>query len=166
MTALRGSAERHLEMQGFACGVDGPTAATRRWLRFTPGASSALLVAATLLRSPRLFGAFAAIALVGAAGAHAFDLVFDHLVRPLVGAPRLPANPPPRRFAMLLGGMTSLVAAALFAGGRVVAGTAVGTLLCLGALASLSTHFCAGSWIFRRLGFAAGGARQSSGLTR
>ncbi len=161
MIVLRRSIRRHLEQQGFGP-TDARLGAAQLWLRFTPAASTALLAAATIFQSPGLFWGFGALALVGSMGVHAFDLIFDHLVRPLVGAARLPPNPPPRRFSMLLGGLMGLLAGTLVAGPSVAVGTGLGALLCLAALVSLSTHFCPGAWIFRRLGFAAGAGASTS----
>jgi hypothetical protein len=148
MTSSSRSVTRNLELQGFAC----PGAlATERALRFTPGASAALLGTATAFGSPALFGTFTVIGLLGSAGAHPFDLAYNHVVRRLAGGPRLPPNPRPRRFAMGLGATFSLITGALLAARRTVAGTAAGALLTSAALVTFATHFCLGSWILRRL---------------
>lgn len=135
-------------MQGFTCDVDRAS----RGLRFTPLASAATLGAATLMDAPFLFLAFAAMALAGAVGVHLFDLLFDRVVRHALGAPPLPANPTPRRFAMFVASALSLVASALSATGLSRGSFAVGAFLTAAALLSGSTHFCLGSWFFYRAG--------------
>ena len=153
MKSLPGWTRRNLELQGFAPHLDERMALARGWLRFTPAASAALLATATVLRSPALFWSFGAIAVVGAAGVHGFDLLFNRVIGPLIRAARLPPSPAPRRFSMLLGGLLGLLAGTSMAAGAMVAGTVLGGLLTLAALVSVLSHFCAGSWIFHQLGF-------------
>jgi hypothetical protein len=138
---------KHLEVQGFRCSVDESND-----LRFTPAVSAAFLMAATVLRSPVIFFAFAVVSLIGSAGFHAFDFAYDHLVRSLFGGRRLPPNPAPRRFSMLLAALMSTVAGVVLASGSTLIGTALGAVLTMAALLAASVHFCTGAWIYRLLG--------------
>jgi hypothetical protein len=142
-------------MQGFSCGVESGG------LRFTPAVSAVFLLTATVLRSPALFLIFAAVSAVGAAGFHAVDFAYDHLVRPLFAGARLPPNPPPRRFSMFLAAMLSALAGVAFANGWHLAGTALGLSLALGGLLASSVHFCTGAWIYHLVGL--GGASRAAG---
>ena len=138
-------------MQGFACDVDPRVAAASRWLRFTPVLSTLCVAAGTLLRSPAILWGFAIVAAVGASGWHAFDALFNGLVRRLVGAERLPPNPAPRRFAMAAAAAWSAAAGAFMAAGFVRTGIAAGGLLALAAALVAFTHFCLGSWMYHIL---------------
>jgi hypothetical protein len=138
---------KHLEVQGFRCSVGESND-----LRFTPAVSAAVLFAATALRSPPIFFVFALVSLAGAAGLHAFDFAYDHLVRPLFGGRRLPPNPRPRRFSMALAALVSTVAGVMLATGSRFIGAALGVALVIAALLAASIHFCTGAWIYRLLG--------------
>lgn len=142
--AVRG----RLNLQGFACESDPRVAASARWLRFTPALSTLCIIAGTALRSPAVLWSFAIISACGAAGWHAFDALFNTLVRRRVRAERLPPNPAPRRFAMAVAAAWSAGAGWLMSVGFVSAGVTAGGLLAVAAVTVATTHFCLGSWVY------------------
>lgn len=146
-----GRIDSRLTMQGFACDADPRIVAGARWLRFTPALSTLCIVTGTALRSPAVLWSFAAIAAVGAAGWSFFDGLFNGIVRRLVGAPPLPPNPVPRRFAMGVAAAWSAGVGALFAAGSTWAGVIAGGALALAGAIVVTTHFCLGSWLYRIL---------------
>ncbi len=77
---------RGLRLQGFACDTDPAIAAAAPWLRFTPAVSTLCIVTGTVLRSPAILWAFAAVATVGALGWNAFDRTPAVLGNPTVVA--------------------------------------------------------------------------------
>jgi ABC-type polysaccharide/polyol phosphate export permease len=140
-----------LTMQGFACEAAPGIVACAGWLRFTPALSTLCIATGTGLRSPAVLWGFAVIAAVGAAGWNVFDEVFNRLVRHLVGAAPLPANPAPRRFAMAVAAAWSAGVGALLAGGFTWAGLVAGGALAMAGATVVTTHFCLGSWLYRML---------------
>jgi len=142
---------RRLMLQGFACDSDPSVASAAAWLRFTPALSTLCIITGTVLPSPVILWAFAVLAGIGALGWHAFDQVFNAVIRGWVQAPALPPNPAPRRFAMAVAAVWSGAAGLLIALGLVWEGIAAGALLAGAGFTVATTHFCLGSWLYRRL---------------
>jgi len=144
--------ERALAMQGFPMRTDPSLRRVAPWLRLTPSLSTLWILSGLVLESPRLLVSFAAVSAFGASRRrHPFDRLYDRAVRPLAGSAPLPDNPPPRRFAMGLAAAMAATSAALLAGGRRRTGLVVGALLGAAAVTVSTTHFCAGSWIYRHV---------------
>ncbi|HKT31836.1 MAG TPA: DUF4395 family protein [Gammaproteobacteria bacterium] len=139
-----------LTLQGFACDVPafGPIAP---WLRWTPVLSTIFILLGTFLREPYILWAFAVIAFVGAAGWNAFDALFNYGARFFLQLPRLPPNPAPRRFAMVLAAAWATVTGAFFAAGWTRTGLVAGILLLIAAVTVATTQFCIGSLVWRLL---------------
>ncbi len=137
-------------MQGFACDTDPAVAQAAPWLRLTPAVSTVWIVTALVLRSPTALWIFAGLAALGAGGLHLFDQAVN-VVQRARGAPTLPANPAPRRFAMALAAGMSAVSGLLIARGYTALGVLLGSTLALAALIVASTHFCLGSWMWAQL---------------
>lgn len=150
-----------LMLQGFNCDADPGIADSARWLRFTPTLSALSIIAGTALRSPAVLWTFALIVAVGAGGWNLFDALFDGVVRHWVRAPPLPANPPPRRFAMAVAAAWSVAAGWLMAAGLIRTGVAAGGALAVAGVLVATTHFCLGSWMYRIVA----GPRRATGVT-
>jgi hypothetical protein len=73
---------------------------------------------------------------------HPFDLIWNHGLRHLSGAPELPTNPPPRRHAFKLGTVWLLAVGLLFAFGQTTAGLALGVVLVAVCGLVTTTNFC------------------------
>ena len=151
--ALAQNTRKWLLMQGFACDADSAAVAELQpWLRVTPGLSTFWILVGTALQSPAALWAFSLIAALGALSRyHLFDVVFNQVMRRVVEAPPLPPNPAPRRFAMGAAALWSAIAGALFAADHALAGLLAGLSLGMAGLTVTLSHFCLGSWIFRRL---------------
>lgn len=142
--------ERALDLQGYG---DLPPAEKRRCavgLRFTPAACTSLVVLGLVLESPLVLALTAIFALIGSVAprAHPLDLLYDRVVRRLVGGPVLPPTPAPRRFAAGIKSVPLFVAAAALEAGYPELALAIGAFLVgVGAVAAI-TFWDLGSWLY------------------
>lgn len=122
-------------------------------LRFTPAVCSSITAAALYFQQPYVLFVVAFLGMYAfffPAG-HPMDLIYNHLVRPIFGAVKLPENPFQRRVACLAAGVMNTMAAALFLIDMPTAAVVVGaTLLFLQAIV-ITTHFCTLSWMYEGL---------------
>ena len=141
-----------LVQEGFAPLDDAELARLDLPLRFTPALCLSLTAVAVLTGSPVVLGLLAISAATAAAtGRHPFDLVWDYLVRPAVGGPRLPQAPSPRRFAFVMATpVLSGAALGLVVGAEVIA-LGLAALQVAGCAAYVFGGWCAASVIHRRL---------------
>lgn len=126
---LRGWMDGNLSTQGYC--LSG-SEARRLWLglRFPTGLCLGLVITALALRSPVMLLALSGIGLIaGFTSRHPFDLLWNHGLRHLAGAPELPPNPPRRRHAFKLATVWLLAVAGLFAAGQDVAALSLGAVL-------------------------------------
>ncbi len=119
-------------------------------LRFTPAVCSLIAAYGLYTQQPMIL--FAVAVLGGWAfffpAAHPMDLIYNHLVRPLFGAVKLPENPLQRRLACLSAGIMNVAAGILFLLELPIAAYVVGiSLLVLQAIV-IFTHFCTLSWMY------------------
>jgi hypothetical protein len=134
--------ERNLATQGYCLSTE-EASRLRIGLRFPTGVCLPLVAAALALESvPVLLGLAAIGAVAGFTPRHPFDLLWNHGVRHLVGAPAVPQNPTRRRHAFKIGTAWLLALAALFVAGQ--DGLALGLgLALLGACSTVTfTNFC------------------------
>jgi hypothetical protein len=112
-------------------------------LRFPTGLCLALVITALALESVPILVVLSGIGLIaGFTSRHPFDLLWNHGLRHLAGAPELPANPPRRRHAFKLATAWLISVAALFAAGYDVAALSLGLVL-LGVCGLVTaTNFC------------------------
>ncbi|MEK6273463.1 MAG: DUF4395 family protein [Actinomycetota bacterium] len=134
--------EANLEVQGYGLGQEENRAL--RWgLRFPTALCLALAVAGLALQSAVLILALVPIGLVaGWTPRHPFDLIWNHGLRHLSGAPELPANPTPRRHAFKLATVWLLAVGLLFAIGQMTAGLVLGAVLVAVCGLVTTTNFC------------------------
>jgi len=78
---------------------------------------------------------------------HPLDLLYNHVVAPLIGATRLPPNPLPRRIACVTGGTLNVVGGLLLLQGQLVAAYVIGGMLFGLQLIVNTTHFCVASFL-------------------
>jgi hypothetical protein len=145
------TASANLDKQGFGA-LDA--AAKARYavpLRFTPAVGTALVVTGLVLQSPLWLAAVAVIALSGVLLPRAMvvDLVYNHGVRHLFGAPPLPPTPPPRRFSYALSAILLTGSALAFALGLPAWGYLLGGAVAVGGTILTVTLWCLGSWLYR-----------------
>lgn len=145
----------NLEVQGYCLTAD-ESRALRVGLRFPTALCLALVVTGLVLQSAVLILALVPIdAIAGWTARHPFDLLWNHALRHLSGAPELPPNPTPRRHAFKLATFWLLAVGVLFAVGQATAALALGIVLVGVCGLVTATGFCIpstllGAWSRRR----------------
>jgi hypothetical protein len=140
--AERGWMDTNLDVQGY-CLTTAEGRALRWGLRFPTALCLALVIIGLALQSAVLILALVPIGTVaGWTRRHPFDLIWNHGLRHLSGAPQLPPNPPPRRHAFKLGTVWLLAVGLLFAFGQSTAGLALGAVLVAVCGLVTTTNFC------------------------
>ena len=146
------AARRRLEIQGFV-GLDDKTLCeVGPWLRFTPGACTAIIVVGTALALPLVLWALVPLALLGAVfPRHPFDYLYNFGLRRVTGTGPLQPTGAPRRFACGMASIWIAATAAAFAAGLAPLGYALGGILASVGLLVSTTHFCIPSLVYRLL---------------
>jgi hypothetical protein len=112
-------------------------------LRFSTGTCLLLVITALALESPAMIFALTGVGLVASvASRHPFDLVWNHVLRPVVGGPPLPPNPRRRRQAFMIATVWLLAVGALLAAGVNTAALILGGLLVAACLMVTATNLC------------------------
>jgi hypothetical protein len=112
-------------------------------LRFPTALCLVLVIAGLALESAALVLALVPIgAVAGWTRRHPFDLIWNHGLRHLTGAPELPPNPTPRRHAFKLATVWLLAVGLLFAFGQTTAGLVLGAVLIAVCGLVTTTNFC------------------------
>jgi Domain of unknown function (DUF4395) len=133
---------RNLAVQGYRLRSQ-ESHALRRGLRFPTALCLALVVAGLALQSAALILALVPIgAVAGWSRRHPFDLIRNHALLHLTGAPELPLNPTPRRHSFKLGTIWLLAVGALFAIGQPMEGLVLGGVLVAVCGLVTVTNFC------------------------
>jgi Domain of unknown function (DUF4395) len=147
--------DANLAVQGYR--LSGEQSGALRWgLRFPTALCLALVVAGLALQSAVLILALVPVgAVAGWSSRHPFDLMWNHGIRRLTGAPDLPPNPTPRRHAFKLATVWLLAVGVLFALGQGTAGLILGGVLVGVCGIVTATNFCVpstllGTWWRRR----------------
>ena len=141
-TRSEGWINSNLAVQGY-CLTAEESRALRVGLRFPTALCLALVVTGLALQSAVLILALVAIgAVAGWSRRHPFDLLWNHGVRHLSGAPELPPNPRPRRHAFKLGTAWLLAVGVLFATGQPTAALVLGGVLVAVCGLVTVTNFC------------------------
>jgi uncharacterized protein DUF4395 len=132
----------NLSTQGY-CLSGSESRRLRLGLRFPTGLCLGLVIIALALESPLMLVALSGIGLIaGFTSRHPFDVLWNHGLRHLVGAPELPPNPPRRRHAFKLATVWLLAVAGLFAAGQDVAALSLGAVLVGVCGLVTATNFC------------------------
>jgi hypothetical protein len=134
--------ERNLDVQGYC--LSAQESSDLRWgLRFPTALCLTLVLTGLALQSAVLILALVPIgAVAGWTRRHPFDLIWNHGLRHLSGAPQLPPNPAPRRHSFKLATFWLLGVGLLFAFGQDTAALILGGIL-LGVCGLLTaTNFC------------------------
>jgi hypothetical protein len=134
--------ERNLTVQGY-CLSGAESRALRLGLRFPTALCFALVATGLILESAVLILALVPIgALAGWTRRHPFDLLWNHGLRHLSGAPELPPNPTPRRHGFKVGTMWLLSVGVLLALGNPTAALILGVPLLIACGLLTATNFC------------------------
>jgi Domain of unknown function (DUF4395) len=134
--------ERNLAVQGYC--LNREESRTLRWgLRFPTALCFALVATGLALQSAILILALVPIgAVAGWTRRHPFDLIWNHGLRHLSGAPELPPNPTPRRHGFKVGTVWLLAVGMLFAVGQATAALVLGGVLVAMCGLLTATNFC------------------------
>lgn len=145
--------QRSLFQQGYQTYTPAELKQLEWGLRFTPAVCSSITAVSLYFQQPYVLFVVAFLGMYAfffPAG-HPMDLTYNHIVRPMFGAVKLPENPFQRRVACLAAGVMNTMAAVLFLMEMPTAAIAVGvTLLFLQAIV-ITTHFCTLSWMYEGL---------------
>jgi hypothetical protein len=137
-------------MQGYGALGDEERKALWLGLRFAPLLCLAGIATGTALESPTILLGMASTALLGGfvLANHPFDHVYNLALRPLLGGPKLPPSPGPRRFACQLATVwVAAIAFAFLAGAPAVAWALAVPLLLAGSFVG-ATNWCLPSFIY------------------
>ena len=138
-----GYVRKHVEIQGFRNLDDDRLARVAPWMRFTPAANILLVAVGTVLASPVVVGTAALLMAWGAVTrAHPFDRLYNGVVRPLFGGPRLPPSADRRRFVFAVAAAWLALTAAVLQAGGVTAGTILGGVLAVMIVPLAGAHVC------------------------
>lgn len=147
--------DSNLEVQGYR--LTAEQSRDLRWgLRFPTTLCLAFVISGLLLESAVVVLALVPIgAVAGWTSRHPFDLIWNHGLRHLTGAPPLPNNPTPRRHAFKLATVWLLAVGVLFAAGQAAAALVLGGILVTICGLVTTTNFCVpstllGAWQQRR----------------
>lgn len=149
--------DTNLDVQGYSL-TAAESRALRLGLRFPTALCLALVVTGLALQSAALILALVPVgAIAGWTRRHPFDLIWNHGLRHLSGAPELPPNPLPRRHAFKLATAWLLAVGLLFAFGQMTAGLVLGAVMVAVCGLLTVTNFCIpstllGIWWHRRGG--------------
>jgi len=141
----------NLQTQGYRLGGD-EARALRIGLRFPTALCLALVVTGLALESALMIALLVPIgAVAGWTPRHPFDLIWNHGLRHLAGAPELPPNPVRRRHAFKLATVWLAAVAALFAIDAATAALVLGGVLVAVCALVTATNFCIPSTLLARL---------------
>jgi hypothetical protein len=134
--------DRNLATQGY-CLEAGESRSLRVGVRFSTGLCLVLVATGLALQSAPMVAALAVVGVVaGFASRHPFDLVWNHGLRHLSGAPALPPNPARRRHAFKLATVWLLAVAGLLAAGQSTAALVLGGLLVAACTVVTAANLC------------------------
>jgi hypothetical protein len=134
--------DANLDVQGY-CLTPEQSRDLRWGLRFPTALCLAFVVTGLALQSAVLILALVPIGIVaGWTRRHPFDLIWNHGLRHLNGAPELPPNPRPRRHAFKLASVWLLGVGLLFAFGQTTAALVLGGMLVGVCVVNTTTNFC------------------------
>lgn len=132
----------NLETQGYRL---NPTEARAlsAGLRFPTALCLALVILGLAIQSAGVILALVPIgAIAGWSSRHPFDLIWNHALRHLGGAPKLPTNPRRRRHAFKLATLWLLLVGLLFALGMNAFALGLGAVLVAVCALVTATNFC------------------------
>lgn len=140
---------RGLVQQGY-CYTPGELQELVWGLRFTPSACMLLALYGLATQQANVFFILAAVGILPFwfPAWHPFDLLYNHLLRPLWNGVKLPSNPLPRRIACLMGGSMNFAIGLAFVYQSPVVAYSLGTTLIALQLVVITSHFCLVAWMY------------------
>lgn len=145
--------QKSLQQQGYASCSRDELNNMSNGLRFTPLVCMALAIGGLFLQNPNWHFALAALGILPfwAPNHHPFDLLYNNVIRHLVGGKELPANPLPRRIACVMGGAMNIGIGFGFLIGSPTLAYIFGAILIPLQIIVITTHFCMASWMYEQL---------------
>ena len=143
-----------LIQQGYCTYPEAKLRSISNGLRFTPLVCMFLaLYGLLVLHNPYWHFAIAALGIIPFwfPEHHPFDLLYNHVVRHVVKAEKLPANPLPRRIACVMGGLMNVGIGASFYFGNTTLAYVFGAVLIVLQLVVITTHICVASVMYEGL---------------
>jgi len=141
-TRVKGWMDANLDVQGY-CLTAAESRALRWGLRFPTALCLVPALTGLALQSAVLILALVPIgAVAGWTRRHPFDLIWNHGLCHLAGAPELPPNPIPRRHAFKLATVWLLAVGLLFAFGQPTAALVLGAVMIAVCGLVTTTNFC------------------------
>ena len=142
--------QRSLMQQGYTKYTQQELTEMEWGLRFTPFVCALIALFGLLTQQAWVLFAVAALGFWAFffPAAHPMDMLYNHVVRPLFGAAKLPPNPLQRRLACLSAGAMNMLAGTLFLLNLPWAAYAVGGCLLVLQAIVIATHFCLLSWMY------------------
>lgn len=142
--------QRSLVQQGYQQYAPEELREMQWGLRFTPSACALIAFYGLVTGQPWVLFTVALLGLWAFLfpAAHPMDWLYNHVVRPVFGAVRIPPNPLQRRLACLSAAFMNALAGALFLAGLPMAAYVVGGLLLALQAIVIATHFCMLSWVY------------------
>jgi hypothetical protein len=150
MSTVTFTVRDRIQAQSF-CGLDDATYARINYpLRLSPAICMVWAAVGTALASPTVLWALAPFALLGAIlRGHPFDVLYNHGLRHLSGAPALPRYGARRRFGCTSATTMLLAAGWSFHTAHIVAGYIIGGTLVTAAFVNVTTGVCIPAFIAR-----------------
>ncbi len=139
-----------LNMQGYVHLDDETKSHYALALRFSPAVCTTLIIVGVVLQSPIWLGVMAVVAIIAAIlpRGHPVDLIYNFGVRHFFGAPPLPPNPKPRRFACVVTTLLLISSALSFQYGLPVLAFVLGGFLSAVLLVNTLTNWCLAGWMY------------------
>jgi hypothetical protein len=139
-----------LTMQGYGSLGDDERKELWLGLRLSPLLCFTGIALGTALGSPALLLAMAATAFAGGflTPKHPFDYLYDIALRPVLGGPKVPVSPAPRRFACQLATPWIVAIAVAFLAGQSAIAWALAIPLLVVAATVMTTNWCLPSLIY------------------
>ncbi len=142
--------QRSLYQQGYQSYSSEELTQMKWGLRFTPSACTAMTITALALQLPWLALVVSALGIWAFyfPAAHPMDLIYNHGVRHVIGAVKLPPNPLQRRLACLSAGVMNFMVGIAFLLTWNSTAYVIGGILVVLQLIVITTHFCMLSWFY------------------
>ena len=152
MSQISTTARARIQAQGF-CGLDDATYAQINYpLRLSPGIMMVWVAVGTVLASSRILWALVPFtALAAILTGHPFDALYNHGLRYLMGAPKLPHYGLRRRLAFTVATIMMSLAAWGFQAGVPLLGYIVGGAMVASTFLNVITGICGPAMVAARL---------------
>ena len=143
----------YLDMQGFENLSTEEKSKLNIALRITPTLCSIVVVFGLYYANWQTFAALSTFGFLGTATRmwQPFDVLYNFVISSILKWPKLPPSPAPKRFACFIGFLFLIGGTISFYNEAIIWGYIFGTGYFLAAMTMATTHFCVGSWFWRKM---------------